>query len=132
MINKEKQEGQSLIEVVAALGVVAIGLFALVRVTTASLRNANFAKNRALATKYSQLTMEKIRENRDRNGWSSFKIESNCESLAGVPDLPVPLLQPTINCICGVDSCTVDVVVSWTDSQGTHSSKSSTILTQWK
>lgn len=61
------QQGQSLIEavIVVAVGVVVMG--SLVFATIASLRNAQFAKNQALATKLAQEGIEAVRSGRNRN-----------------------------------------------------------------
>lgn len=63
---KLKNSGQTLIEmiVVITIGILVIG--ALVFATIASLRNSQFAKNQAQATKLAQEGMEKVRSARDR------------------------------------------------------------------
>lgn len=61
-------KGQSLVEVVVASAVGILVVSALVFAAIFSLRNANFAKNQAQATKLAQEGMEKVRSNRDRDG----------------------------------------------------------------
>jgi len=134
---KKNSQGQSLIEVVVAMAVIAVGLFALSKVSAVALRNANFARNRALATKYAQLTMESIRESRDQKDWAAFV--STCQHPSGIPSpLPTPLIAPSVTCKGGSGdcrtadtSCDITVTVSWTDPQGTHNSKIETHLTSW-
>src|SRR3989344_2749287 len=60
-------KGQSLIEavIVVAVGVIVMG--SLVFATIASLRNAEFAKNQAIATKLAQEGIEQVRSGRNRN-----------------------------------------------------------------
>lgn len=67
-----RQRGQSLLEliVVIAVGILVVG--ALVFATISSLRNAQFAKNQAQATKLSQEGMERVRGIRDRNDLVQF------------------------------------------------------------
>lgn len=60
-----KQSGQSLLEVVVVIAVGIIVVSALVFATIASIRNAQFAKNQALATKLAQEGIEKIKTIRD-------------------------------------------------------------------
>lgn len=61
------QQGQSLMELVVVVAVIVIVVGALVFATIASLRNAQFAKNQAQATKLAQEGLEKVRTGRDRN-----------------------------------------------------------------
>lgn len=65
-INSET--GQSLLELVIVITVTIIVITSLVFATLSSLRNAQFAKNQAQATKLAQQGLEKIRSSRDKNG----------------------------------------------------------------
>jgi type II secretory pathway pseudopilin PulG len=133
-----KTKGQSLLEVVIALSVALIVILALVRVTIVAMRNAQFAKNQALATQSAQEAMETVRAYRDQNSWETFV--NNCEFSggSGLPSLltlavdcylPPPL---TGECSPSDESCEVKVTVSWTDSQGSHQSELTTRLTKWE
>lgn len=132
------EEGQSLIEVIVALAVAVLVILALVRVTVTSIRNSGFARNRALATRYAQEAIEKVRAFRDQNSWQFFT--ASCESIPESPPSPFTLSPPpdcyipetTNNCSESADSCEVKVTVSWTDAQGTHKSELTTRLTNWK
>lgn len=62
------QAGQSILEVVVASAVGILVVSALTFATIFSLRNANFAKNQAQATKLAQEGIEKVRSVRDRDG----------------------------------------------------------------
>lgn len=64
---KTKDQGQSLMEVVVAVAAAILVVSALVFATIFSLRNANFAKNQAQATKLAQEGIERVRAGRDRN-----------------------------------------------------------------
>ncbi len=61
------EKGQTLMELVVVVGVSAIVVGALVFATIASLRNAQFSKNQAQATKLAQEGIERVRAGRDRN-----------------------------------------------------------------
>lgn len=124
------EKGQSLVETIAALAIALIVILALVRVTITSMRNANFAKNQALATQYAQEAMEKIRAYRDQNDWVTFVANCNATLISFVPPTPFSL-SPTSGCACGSDSCTITEIITWTDSQGTHKSELITRLTKW-
>jgi type II secretory pathway pseudopilin PulG len=68
---KGYQQGQSLIEIVVAIGVIVLILVALISAVTTGLRNAEFARNKGQATKYAQQVIEWLRTQRDA-GWASF------------------------------------------------------------
>jgi prepilin-type N-terminal cleavage/methylation domain-containing protein len=127
----KKNRGLSLVEMVVAIAVVLIVIVALVAVTTVSVRNAIFSRNQALATKYTQEVIEKVRAYRDQNTWDNFK--SNCSGVINGISLPSPFtFYSGTGCNCGDNACDVRVIVSWTDSRGTHKSELNTILTRWK
>ncbi len=94
------EKGQSLMELVVVIAVMVIVIGALTFATIASLRNAQFSKNQAQATKLAQEGLEWARTGRDRNStiggslgdvssWNgdgtsessiwSYTIFSNCE-----------------------------------------------------
>lgn len=64
--------GQSLLEVVIVIAVGLIVVSALVFATISGLRNAQFAKNQAVATKLAQEGLERVKGMRDRNDNISF------------------------------------------------------------
>jgi len=126
--------GQSLIEIVAAIVVISVGILAIVKVTTKSISNTIFARNRALATTYGQDTLEKIREYRDRNNWQTFIDNCGSESALGLTEVPTSFTR-ILTCLeSGSDNNSRDIVViiSWSDAAGTHQSRIQTNLTAWK
>ncbi len=126
-------KGQSLIEVLAALAVLMLVILSLVWITTVSIRNADFSKKQAQATSYVKEAMEKIRAYRDRNSWDVFKNNCGNASVMGISS-PVPF-SLTISCITigGDDNKReITVTVSWSDSKGTHQSKSTSYFTKWR
>ena len=70
--NKDKEKGQSLLEVVIILGVTALVLGALIIAVIVGLKNSQFAQNQAKSTKYAQEALEIIKSIRDRNGVVKF------------------------------------------------------------
>lgn len=66
-MHKTKQMGQSLVELVVVIAVIVVVVGALTFATIASIRNAQFAKNQAQATKLAQEGLERVRSGRDRN-----------------------------------------------------------------
>lgn len=67
-----KERGQSLLELVVVISIIAMVVGSLVFATIASLRNAQFSKNQSLATKLAQEGLEKVRSLRDRDGSVEF------------------------------------------------------------
>lgn len=65
------QNGQTLIEVLLALGTAVVVLSATVVAVLAALNNAQFSKNQNIATQYAQQGMEVMRNMRNSN-WTLF------------------------------------------------------------
>lgn len=61
------QKGQTLIELVVVIVMVVLVVTALTIATITSLRNSNFAKNQAQATKIAQEGIERVRTGRNQN-----------------------------------------------------------------
>jgi type II secretory pathway pseudopilin PulG len=136
--------GQSLVEVVLALAVILIIVVALVRVVTISIKNAEFAKNQALATRFAQDAIEKIRFYRESNSWGEFVTACNngtidlgtpppnfglspdMECYRPVPPEPYPPCAPVENV------CEVKITVPWAQGSLTHVSELTTRLTNWE
>jgi len=68
----KNQEGQSLLEVLTALGVASVVIVALSVLAVSALRNAQHAKAQAEAAKYVSEAIEEVRAVRDQRGWSDF------------------------------------------------------------
>lgn len=111
------QSGQSLLEVIIALTVGILVVLALVFAVIFSLRNANFAKNSAQATKLAQEGIERVRTGRDRNStingilipgvdsWSGSQPIWNYQiSGSGRCDAPAVGLAPAGKCYFIVNS----------------------------
>jgi type II secretory pathway pseudopilin PulG len=79
--------GQTLIEVVAALGISIVVVTAIAITVVSSLSNTNFSQNQHFATQYGQQAMEHVRFLRDTD-WSSFSAkEGNYCLYEGSTDL---------------------------------------------
>lgn len=156
-----RQRGQTLIEVVVAIAIATTVITALALASTNSIRNAQFSKNQAQATKLSQGAVEYLRSYRDRYGFEALK---QCVTPASryliLSGLDIPSTFDTRTCYWSVsssgqslgafiryvgltrrdlDTLVVDVSVDWTDSQGAHTkdsgnsgSKLQTVFTRWR
>lgn len=78
----DSERGQSLLEVIIAMAVGILVVTALVFATIFSLRNAQFAKNSAQATKLAQEGIERARIGRDRNQ-CIINLDSSVDSWNG-------------------------------------------------
>lgn len=146
-------KGQSLIEVIVAIGIVTLVLAGLVSAVTFSLSNSQFARNKALATKYAQEGMEWLRVQRDANWYSFNQMSPDSGSLYCMSTLPatVTTLPPgvcntlviddtydifrrevTLTGVVADDRVNITLRVWWP--QGTRDSEVSvnTILTRWQ
>lgn len=72
MKQKFKEEGQTLIETLAAIALATVVIVAMVSLGIASQRNANFSRNTLLATKFSQEGAEAVRSIRDDGSRSAI------------------------------------------------------------
>ena len=139
MKGRRTLSGQSLLEVMVSLGVTTLVLTSLVSAVVVSIRNARFAKNQSLATKYAQEGIEKVRIYRDQNAWSDFitvgVTEANCGD-EGLVGFSVPSsFNAVIDCVEDLlipEKVQVTVTVSWTEAGRTHQSQLTTYLTEWE
>lgn len=140
---KINQSGQSIVEVVIAVGIVALVLVALVTAVTVSIRNSTFSKNKSIANKYVSEGIEAVRSIRDAD-WTTLNNESGqingllnssgVWSFSSASDIPASGYTRTVNVACNSvpgDSCNVTVTVSWISGTQTHSSSASTTYTKW-
>jgi len=131
--------GQSLFEVIVALALVTLIITAVVTLATSSIRNADFSRDNALATKYAQEAVEWMRQERDVS-WSTFRTATLSKTQlgtlswsAGTDVIPGTKFKRTMKFDHdGDDSVTADVIVKWEDGNGVHEVKSRTILTNWQ
>lgn len=142
------QRGQTLVEVIVAIGVVVLLVTGLIVSTSVTLKASQYGKMRSIGTQYAQEAVEATRNLRD-SGWSSFfaiygnngvSPKSWCLSKNG------EWTEMSGTCLANIDSfytrvvtftwddprMKVDIEVSWIDGGKTYSSKLSTFFTQWK
>lgn len=143
---KKSISGQSLFEVVLALGVVTIIIVSLVLLTSNAIRNSRFSQNKTLATQYSQEAIEWLRSERDLDfdaffdraatsttyclqtlSWDKFTACSSSDTIADTI-----LTREVAISNDSLIQVQVDVVVFWTDSQGLHEVRSLTNFTDWR
>lgn len=143
MLNIKQRSGQTLVEVLFALGVVSVCLVALVISIVSAVRNARFAKNSALANQYAQEGIEAARRARDASPtWNDFITNPDYSGSRGLDsDLnwaacPVSAANVDIFIRCvefvnTVDSSTITARVSWSEGGRDHFVEAVTFLTKW-
>lgn len=137
------QHGQSLVEVVVAVGVVILLVTGIVVATTTSLRSGQRGKDKSFAIKYAQEGIEITRDLRSR-GWTDFQSRDGLWCLAkdGTWTKAGGSCDTNIDnqYIRGVtfswdnDKRRMDVVadVSWSDGATAREVKLETFFTQWQ
>ncbi len=137
--------GQSMFEVVLALFIMAMIIVGVVFLSTNSIANSSFSKNKTIAGRYSQEAVEWLRGQRDSDStlfktnavgsycfdssiltWSNSGLCSSGELLNNLFKREVTFTTTTIT---GKNLIEAKVVTSWNDSKGTHQSKSVTQFT---
>jgi len=131
--------GQSLIELLVALTLIMLVVVAVVGLAAVSIKTSYFAKRETAAKRYAEEAMEWLREQKKSN-WTDFLFaksgntycfnsspidgwSSNCgATLDGIYKREVTLSRSS-------DNVTVTVVVSWSDSSGTHETKLVSVFT---
>lgn len=129
----KKTKGQSLIEVMVAIAVLVLILLGMLTAVTYSVRNATFAKNQAIATKYTQEAMENARELRDTHRLEFFQSGSSSLTDCNIEDEAIEsgfVLNRTCELV-GEETVLIEVAVTWTDARGTHDATASSYLTKW-
>lgn len=122
------RSGQTLIEVLIALAVIAVVISAVTVIVTSALNNAQFSTKQNLATKFAQEGAELVRSLRDNN-YASFQSASGTYCIAkgqttlgsAQASCPTANVDSFIRSIqitqaaCAANVARVIVTVSWTD-----------------
>jgi Tfp pilus assembly protein PilV len=136
----KSERGQSLFEVVVAIAISALIVVTLVSVTSNSIQNSSFSKNKSLAATYADQASEWIRGQRDTNidilvtkatnggtyclpdlSWpASASVVSSCTAISNTPFTRSVVLGVSRDPSSGKNVITSDVLVTWQDSQGMH------------
>lgn len=143
-----KNSGASLLEVIIAIGLVSVILMSLVSLSTKSVSNSTVSREKNQATRYTQETIEWIRQQRDES-WSTLSGYVDANSTWCMPENS--WVSPSSPGACTnqkiidtnfereitfsrpqADTIEVTVITQWTESGNVHESRSATILTKWQ
>ncbi len=144
----KKESGQSLFEVVFAIGVSALIITTIVILAGNAVANSTFSKNKAVAGKFASEAIEWLRGERDAD-WDTFYSYTGVPTWC-LPSLDWDLAKPTvcqdsdtisttsnfkreINFVA-IDSQNVEtkVRVYWQDGRGLHEVSTITNFTDWR
>ncbi len=144
IILKNNKKGQSLFEVVFAVGMVSLVLITIVSLATISIRNSTNSKISNQATRSIEDATEWIRGQRDAD-WATFSAKapgtyclSNLDWTKNQACLSTDYVTGTVVLrsvvLTVIDTVTIqaDVKADWSDSKGAHQIVSSTYFTKWR
>lgn len=147
-MKKKHISGQSLFEVVVSLAISALVIVALVSLVSNSIKNANFSRNKSLASNYAQEATEWLRGQRDLDvtdfkthalipTWCfanlNWNTSGNCGSNVFITGTQFKRQGTfTTSFVSGKTIVQATVKVSWTDSQGVHEISSVTNFSDWR
>lgn len=137
-------KGQSLFEVIIAIGITSAILVAIINTAILSVRNTSFSRNKTLASRHAQQAVEWLRSQRDAN-WDTFASYSNTTWCTPTLDwdrgracntddniVATPFKREIILTTISASQIDANVKVYWDDSQGYHEVKVSTYFTDWR
>lgn len=148
-------KGQSLFELVIAIGISALIIVVLVSLVSSALQNAAFSKNETLAGKLAQESTEWLRGQRDTDitsflanitsypygvdrcfntlAWSSVGPCGSEDKIDGLFVRQISFTQVD-RVVDGLTKNIIeaDVTVSWTDSKGIHEVTNATDFSDWR
>lgn len=139
-VRKHSRKGQSLVEAIAAIAMVALVATALVGLSVGALRTSTISRNRSRAVSYAQEGMEAIRSIRDRNynelptGTGSYKLfwaGDHWEAQLGTEILGGFNRSFTVSQV-GTGKLWIKLSVQWKDSLGDQSVVLNSYLTDWR
>jgi|SRR3989344_8495266 len=138
-----KIKGQSLFEVIFAVGIAALVLTGIVSAASVAVRNSTFSRNNAQASKLAQDVIEWLREERGKD-WDQFATKAG--NTYCVNDVPPTFTSPGVctSTMTGlvfyremkltsldVNTVEAEVSVNWADASGPHQVKTITRFTSW-
>lgn len=147
-------KGQSLFEVVVAIGISALIITAIVALVTNSISNTTYSRNQSAADNSAQQLLEWLRGQRDNNiqgflnqidpvlGGSSVYCFKNLDwtmrtqCLANRDEINGRFLRQAVftnlTATPGQTVFNVEITVTWTDSRGDHKIINSTNFSDWR
>jgi hypothetical protein len=125
------QGGQTLVEVLAGLGLILIVVTALIGMGVVALKTSTAARNQTVAAKLADEGMEIARSVRDQSGFTALtSVPAQGIDVDGDGD--DDFTRQTDVSLESAGKKRVVVTVSWSESSGTKSVSVSSYLTDWR
>lgn len=125
------QRGQTLIEVVAGVGLLMIVVTALIGLGVVAMKTSTSARNRTVAAKLANEGMELVRSERDQNAWDDFVTLTWADQVVGVGSVDFTR-KTTVTDTAESNKKKITVIVEWPESSGTKSVSVTSYLTDWR
>ena len=122
----KSQKGQTLIEVLAGLGLILIVVTALIGMGVVALKASTSARNRTVAAKLANEGMEVARSVRDQSGLAAVVNANDSVTVGSVTFTRARTVTGTAS------KKTIVVAVSWPESSGTKTTSVTSYLTDWR
>ncbi len=121
------QKGQTLVEILAGLGLILIVVTALIGMGVIALKASSSARNRTAAAKLASEGMELARSVRDQGSLSDVVDDSDSVTVGSVTFTRTRTVTDV-----SADKKKIVVGVSWPESSGTKSVSVTSYLTDWR
>lgn len=122
-----KQRGQSLIEVLVAVGIIVFALVGTIAATTRAVKTARVAANQTEAGKYASLVIEQIQKQKHDDS-EAFFDQRDCGSYGPFGDEGE--YEAVVTCDFVADEVAVKVRVSWPEGQSNLAVELNTIISK--
>ena len=146
--------GQSLFELVLAIGISSIMIVVIVSLVNNALQGANFAKSQTLAIRYAESASEWLRAQRDADivtflthatgtwclkddpltntSWNQHNSCATTDVISGSSFVRQVVFTVTTPAPSLKTLVLANTTVTWTDSKGTHTITNATQFTDWR
>lgn len=139
------KKGQTLVEIVVAIGVLVLLVTGLLAGATVTLKAAQYSRTKSLALAFAGEALEKARSIRDTS-WDGFLTYGSVLGTTWCLDKAGSWSLATGSCTANIDSVytrsvvftwqdpkmKIDVSVTWSDASRTYRVDQTTYLTQWQ
>ena len=132
LINHNKKQGQSLVEVVVAIGVMGLVLTSMVMAVTIGIKTTRVAKERVEARHLIENRLEEARRERDTDPDSFFGLGNRTDPTEQVGTNPMYSLTTSYTEIVPGEQIEVEVEVTWVDGANDYVVTGSTYLSKWE
>ena len=123
----KKNRGQSLIEVVIAIGILGVALIGIVSAATVGLKTARVSRERAFARVLVDRKIERIRSVKESDPQAFFNLGSRTETETETTDPGYTILTTYTSQLAG-QRMLIEVIVTWVDGNLNYSVNQSTYL----